>query len=54
MAQKCRFLQGAIDGCFMDGCANYNPRGNRLIVPGPLTKETASGAKNGTFCAIYI
>ena len=27
---------GVIDGCFMDGCANANPHGNRLIVPGPL------------------
>ena len=31
---------GVIDGCFMDGCANANPHGNRLIVPGPLSLET--------------
>lgn len=36
---------GAIDGCFMDGCANSNPalpldNGNRLIVPGPLDVTT--------------
>eukprot|EP00937_MAST-01D_sp_MAST-1D-sp2_P000048 g48.t1 len=31
---------GAVDGCFMDGCANANPAGNRLIVPGPLAQAT--------------
>ena len=30
---------GAVDGCFMDGCANYNAAGNRLIVPGPLKPD---------------
>ena len=31
---------GVVDGCFMDGCANANPNGNRLIVPGPLAPDT--------------
>lgn len=36
---------GVIDGCFMDGCANHNPRapgGNHLLIPGPLAKETGA------------
>lgn len=31
---------GAIDGCFMDGCANYNQRGyDVLVVPHPLQQD---------------
>jgi len=33
---------GVIDGCFMDGCANWDSTGRvdgKVIVPGPLTSE---------------
>jgi len=43
--EACRNLTdtGYIDGCFMDGCANWDPNGavdGRVVVPGPVDKET--------------
>jgi len=43
--EACRNLTdtGYIDGCFMDGCANWDPNGKvdgRVVVPGPTDQAT--------------
>merc|ERR1719159_640618 len=43
--EACRNMtdSGYIDGCFMDGCANWDPNGKvngRVVVPGPIDRET--------------